>query len=200
MKTIYLVRHGDVENPDGIFYSAAFPLSTRGVRQAQKLGEDMAATGLKPTRIVASPHVRTRETAEIIAQAIDGHVETDERLVEWKTGSWIGRPLAEFRQAAGYDDPPPFRLKLDDVETFEQISERMRDCIVAELAKLEDGECSLLVGHREPLAIAIISLRHEPDWRNVPLLDIPKPCAWKLDFDGNVLTGASKAFDTSGVN
>jgi len=200
MKTIYLVRHGDVENPTGIFYPASFPLSEKGVREARALAERLHESALKPERLIASPHVRTRETAEIIAQAIDGHVETDERLVEWKVGSWIGKPLAEFRHAAGYDDAPPFHLKLDDVENFEQMSERMVAVIMDELARLPEGGLSMLVSHREPMVSAILKLRGETDWRNIPLLDVPKPCAWKLVFEGTDLTEASKAFDTSGVN
>lgn len=200
MKTIYLVRHGDVENPNGIFYPATFPLSKKGVHEAEALGKQMHEAGLEPLRMVASPHVRTRETAEIIAQAINGHVETDERLVEWKVGDWIGKPLAEFRHAAGYDDPPPFRLKLDNIETFEDMSARVVAVILEELAKLPDDGVTLIVGHREPMASAILKLRNESDWRNIPLLDIPKPCAWKLTFDGTILVEATKTFDTSGVN
>lgn len=200
MKTLYLIRHGDVENPTGIFYPASFPLSQKGVQDAQVLGERLREAGLEPMRMVASPHVRTRETAEIIAQAIDGEVQTDERLVEWKVGDWIGKPVAEFRAAAGYMDPPPFRLKLDNVENFEDMSSRMLAVIMDELARLPEGGLSMLVSHREPMASAIIKLRGETGWENIPLLDIPKPCAWKLDFDGTALITASKAFDTSGVN
>jgi broad specificity phosphatase PhoE len=200
MKTLYLIRHGDVENPDRILYPANLPLSEQGVHAVKALGEQLREIGLNPLRIVASPHVRTRETAEIIAQAIDGQVETDERLVEWKVGDWIGKPLAEFHEAAGYNDPAPFHLKLDDIENFDQISTRMLAVIMNELTKLPENGMSMLVSHREPIASAILKLRGEIDWRNIPLLDIPKPCAWKLTFDGMALIEASKAFDTSDVN
>ena len=200
MKTIYLVRHAEVVNPNGVFSPASTPLSEQGVRQAEALATWFGESGIKPERIIASPHTRTRETAEIIALAIDGSVETDERLVEWKVGDWIGKPLAEFRRAAGYDNPPPFHLTLEGVETFEDMSQRVVDTILAEVARLPENGTSLIVSHREPLASGIIKLRNEPDWRNIPLLDIPKPCAWKLEFDGTSLSGASKAFDTSAVN
>jgi probable phosphoglycerate mutase len=200
MKTIYLVRHGLVEDQTGIFYPATYPMSESGVRAVQALSEQLREAGIKPLRLIASPHVRTRETAEIIAQTLGLPVVTDERLVEWKVGNWIGKPLAEFRKAAGYIDPPPFKLKLDDVENFDEMSERVVAVIQEELAGLPDQGTGMIVGHREPLVSAILKLRGETDWHNIPTLDVPKPCAWKLVFDGPTLTEASKAFDTSGVN
>lgn len=199
MKTIYLIRHGLVDNPREIFYPSDSPLSERGVRQVQALAGEIRRAGLLPKRVLASPYIRTRETAEIISLAVDGVVEFDERLVEWRVGDWIGKPLAEFRLAAGYDDPPPFHLKLSDIETFEAVAARIRETIGELLESLMDGETAFVIGHREPTAATILSWRGEPDWRNIPLIDIPRPCAWKLTFDGTRFISAEKTFDTSAV-
>ncbi|MEI7512627.1 MAG: histidine phosphatase family protein [Candidatus Uhrbacteria bacterium] len=200
MKTIYLIRHGLVEDAAGIFYPNTYPLSERGVTDVKTLAAQILEANLKPFRMVSSPHMRTRETAEIIAQAINGNVETDERLVEWQVGSWIGKPLVEFRKAAGYLDPPPFHLKLDDVESFEAMSERIIRVITDELTKLPEGGLTMIISHREPIVSAILKLQHEETWENIPNLDVPKPCAWKLTFEGDLLIQAIKAFDTSQGN
>ncbi len=199
MKTMYLIRHGLVDNPREIFYPADAPLSERGTRQVRALAGEIQKAGIRPERVLASPHMRTRETAEILSQAVDGLVEFDERLVEWRVGDWIGKPLAEFRRAAGYDDPPPFHLKLEGIEPFDSVAARVRETVDELLGSLADEACAFVIGHREPMAAAILSWRGEPDWRNIPLLDIPRSCAWKILFDGDRFVSAEKAFDTSAV-
>lgn len=196
MKTIYLVRHGEVENPAGVFYTAEYPLSQKGVQDVQAFAKRLKEAGIRPQKMTSSPAVRTRETAEIIAQEINGAVGTDERLIEWKVGDWYGKPLQEFRQAAGYNDPPPFKLKLLDIENFDELSTRVIAVIQENLTELQDGESAMLISHREPMVSAILRLRGEEDWRNIPTLKVPKPSLWELVFDGNKLVKAEKALES----
>ncbi len=198
MKTMYLVRHADVENPGQVFYNGVFPLSELGVRQAHELAKQLAQANLKPKRIVSSPYVRTRETAELLCQELGCEVVTDDRLVEWQVGDWFGKPLAEFRQAAGYNDPPPFRLKLDDVETYDAMSERVMNVLREELTRLPEGGFGMVVSHREPLVSTILKLRGDEDWRNIPMLKMPRPAVWKLVFDGESLVSAGPMFEGAG--
>ena len=192
MKTVYLIRHGKVENPDHIFYTPDFPLGVQGTHQAQALAKNIHDAGCHPTRIVASPYVRTRETAEIIAQALDGReIKTDDRLVEWQVGDWFGKPLNDFRTAAGYDEKP-FHLKLKNIEQFESASTRIIAVIVELLTDMPEEGCSLIVSHREPMVAAILKLQGKSNWSEIPLLDFPPGSAWKLDFDGPDLAQAAK--------
>ena len=199
MKTVYLTRHGKVENPNKIFYTADFPLGLQGTHQAQMLAHDIREAGCNPARIVASPYVRTRETAEIIAQALGGReVETDERLVEWQVGDWFGKPLDIFRDIAGYNQEP-FQLKLKDVEQFEEASARIIAMFHDLLDSLDENACAIAVSHREPMVSAILKLQDKPDWTEVPHLDFPPGSCWKLEFDGYALISANKVFDRSSV-
>lgn len=70
--TIYLVRHGDVENPDQLYYGRlpGFPLSDEGRRQGLAAGEYLRTRAI--TAIYASPQTRAQETARIIHAALDG--------------------------------------------------------------------------------------------------------------------------------
>lgn len=199
MKTIYLARHGKVENPDHIFYTADFPLGNQGIHQAQALAKDILDAECHPSRIVASPYVRTRETAEIVAQTLGGHeVATDERLIEWQVGDWFGKPLEEFRKAAGYDQEP-FHLKLKDIEQFEQLSARVIAALQDILDSLEENACAVAISHREPMVSAILKLQGKTDWTDIPKLDFPPGSCWKLEFDGHNLVSAKKIFDRSSV-
>jgi broad specificity phosphatase PhoE len=199
MKTIYLARHGKVENPTRIFYTADFPLGNQGTHQAQALAKDILDAGCNPVRIVASTYLRTRETAEIIAQTLGSReVETDERLIEWQVGDWFGKPLDAFRVAAGYDQTP-FQLKLKDIEQFEELSTRVIAALHHLLDSIDENTCAVAVSHREPMVSAILKLQHVTDWSSIPLLDFPPGCCWKLEFNGHELISAEKIFDRSSV-
>lgn len=66
--TIHLIRHGDVENPQEVFYGrlAGFPLSDRGRKEAAAAAN---ALGDRPIEVVySSPQLRARQTADIVRE------------------------------------------------------------------------------------------------------------------------------------
>jgi len=87
---LYLVRHCDVRNPDGVLYGHLpdFGLSEKGVDQARVLGRYFKGTPVR--RIYTSPLQRARETADIIAGHLDGVpvVETAD-LIEARFGRYL---------------------------------------------------------------------------------------------------------------
>ncbi|KAA0206391.1 histidine phosphatase family protein [Candidatus Uhrbacteria bacterium] len=195
MKTIYLVRHGHVDNPNDIFYDEDVPLSDAGAREAFGLAEDLKRAGCAPARIVASPYLRARETAHIISTALDGpEVEYDDRLVEWQVGDWFGKPLSDFRTFAGYDRRP-FVPHTDGIESFPEMAARVRASALDLVARVPPGGCGIVVSHREPMAAAILSLQ-DKGWEEIPLLDLPKGSLWKLDFsDDGAFVSSIKYLD-----
>ena len=56
------------------------PLSARGRAQAEALGNLLAAAGQTFDRIISSPRLRTRQTAELVADRLDLKVVIDQRL------------------------------------------------------------------------------------------------------------------------
>ncbi len=81
MTALHLLRHahaGDAERWGGP--DSARPLSEKGRRQAARLGALLAAMDEAPDILVASPKVRARETAELVAAALRVPVVIDERL------------------------------------------------------------------------------------------------------------------------
>ena len=92
---IILVRHGETEwNVARRFQGRAdSPLTERGRRQARAMAglvRDLVAREDGPWRLVASPSIRTRLTAEAIAAATGLSLETDDRLMEIDCGEWEG--------------------------------------------------------------------------------------------------------------
>jgi probable phosphoglycerate mutase len=98
---LMLMRHGEtVWNVERRFTTRTdVELSEAGVAQAQEAARALAA--VKIDRIFASPLLRARRTAEIIAaaQAGDCPVLVDDRLVEVDAGPFEGKTSAEL--AAG---------------------------------------------------------------------------------------------------
>ena len=70
MKLI-LMRHAEAEEFDPLRYTddALRPLTRKGIETQRKLARGLKRMGLVPDRIVASPKLRARHTAEITAQA-----------------------------------------------------------------------------------------------------------------------------------
>ena len=78
---LYLLRHADAgdpatwEGPD-----EDRPLSPKGEKQSDRLGRFLAGIGFQPDAIIASPLVRARGTAGIVAGRLGVPVGIDERL------------------------------------------------------------------------------------------------------------------------
>lgn len=87
---VFLARHCDVHNPDGVLYGHLpdFPLSEKGIRQAHALGRYLATTGA--TDIQTSPLLRAQQTAEIVASHLPGaHITTTDDLLEARFGHYL---------------------------------------------------------------------------------------------------------------
>ena len=194
MKTIYLVRHGHIDNPDNVFYDENYPLSPIGAKEMIGIAEDIKAAKCIPRRIISSPYLRARESAETIAHIFGNpEVEFDKRLIDWQVGDWIGKSLEEFRRHAGYYNEP-FVPNFEKLETYSEMARRTLEVINELKVALPENSCAIIAGHREPLASALLKLLNKPDaeMRN---LSFPKGSAWKLIYENNKLQSAEKAFD-----
>ncbi|MGB3828001.1 MAG: histidine phosphatase family protein [Ornithinimicrobium sp.] len=80
--TVHVVRHGEVDNPDGVLYGrlADFHLSELGREMARVTADYLA--GMDVAHVAASPLERAQETADPIAAAHGLSVDTDVRLIE----------------------------------------------------------------------------------------------------------------------
>jgi broad specificity phosphatase PhoE len=86
--TVHLLRHGEVDNPEGVLYGRlpGYRLSERGVAMAKVvaayLGGDDEAPRADVTVVIASPLERAQQTAAPVAGRFGLTVGTDERLIE----------------------------------------------------------------------------------------------------------------------
>ncbi len=114
---VHLVRHGRVHNPGGVVYGRLprFGLSDRGRADAAAAGRVLA--GRPVSAVFASPLLRARQTARILAAALPGAVVRRSRLITEVLTPYQGRPLAEARAVGEdfYTGAPPGFERPDDV-------------------------------------------------------------------------------------
>jgi broad specificity phosphatase PhoE len=92
-QTVWIARHGnrlDFVNPDW-FLTAERPydppLSDDGAIQAQQLGQRLKAENI--AHIFASPFLRTVQTANAVAEALDLPIKVESGLSEWLNPHWM---------------------------------------------------------------------------------------------------------------
>jgi broad specificity phosphatase PhoE len=145
---LVLVRHGQTDaNARGLLLGRADPpLSELGRRQAVGL----AAIVPEDARVVASPLVRTQETAAAFGRP----VETDDRWIELDYGTFDGRPVAEVPAdvwSAWRADP---HYVPAGGESLAMLGTRVRAACDDLLEEARDGDV-VVVTHVSPIKAAI---------------------------------------------
>ena len=79
---IYLLRHGEVHNPEGVLYGRlpGFRLSALGEQMAERAAEALADRVI--THVMSSPLERAQQTAAPVAARHGLRVSIDDRLIE----------------------------------------------------------------------------------------------------------------------
>ena len=165
LTTIILVRHGRTALTESNKLSGSGgedpELSESGLEDAAKAASAIAQFGVsgpfahlpKPTAVITSPIVRTRQTAGVIASAIDRRVEVLNEIAEISFGDWDGKTVAEVRDQWGesfefwrgsWDVSPP---NGESLEVFDKRVQRGINDILAN----HGGETVVVVSHVMPI-------------------------------------------------
>jgi broad specificity phosphatase PhoE len=156
--TLVLTRHGltDRSVPEQhLGQRIDAPLNAAGRRQASQLAVRLG--GIDFDRVITSPLVRARETAEIVAA--NETLETDPRLLEMDYGAWEGKTYADLERdhaaARRRWEQAPDVLRYPGGESGNDVAARVRDFLddlledhVARHGAASDQEGPVLaVGH-----------------------------------------------------
>lgn len=148
--TYMVIRHGqaesNVQNTISNLVTDDNHLTDQGKAQLDRAAAALKDRGI--TKIIASPLVRTRESAEQIAAGI-GHepkdIVFDERLEEWQLGELNGKSVKEiWNVCPQYEDR--FINKCAGGETLVEMKRRIGDALY-ELERTYQNETILIVGH-----------------------------------------------------
>jgi phosphohistidine phosphatase len=75
-KTLWLLRHAKAVIAESDMDDFDRPLERRGRDAAARIGRHLARRGLRPDLVLCSPSARTRETLELVADALGGEIQT----------------------------------------------------------------------------------------------------------------------------
>ena len=164
---VHLMRHGEVENPEGVLYGRlpGYHLSVRGRQMADVVADHLASSDL--TLVIASPLERAQETAAPIAAGHDLPISTDAGLIEagnFFEGKKFGVGDGSLRHPSVWPKlVNPFRPSWG--EPYAQIAARM--LAVVDRARVEAaGHEAVLVSHQSPVWIARLALEHRRLWHD----------------------------------
>lgn len=144
---IILVRHGESEgNRDRTFTQHAdVPLTDRGREQARQAGARIWAR-YAPTRVVASPFARARQTAEIIAAVVRCPVAFEAAFCEQSFGVFAGQPYTAMLSDAAFHEGPRWEWRPPGGESIVDVYARAVPAF-EHLLRSAAGEDVVLVSH-----------------------------------------------------
>jgi probable phosphoglycerate mutase len=156
--TLVLVRHGVTAHTAGKRFSGGLGgsnpgLSEDGRDQIRAVADWLSPLGDRVDAVVASPVRRTRESADILAEALDRTVEEEPGFAEMEFGRWDGLTFTEV--AEQHQDELDAWLGSLDVgpgggESFRAVEER----VLAGLQRVLErhaGKTVVVVSHVTPI-------------------------------------------------
>jgi probable phosphoglycerate mutase len=122
---LILIRHGESEgNRDRVFTRTPdVPITERGRVQVRAAATWIAAR-YAPSRIVASPFLRARQTAEELAAILGVPVRIEEDLRERSYGELAGQPYGILRTRADLDPDQFWAWRPPGGETLIEVAAR----------------------------------------------------------------------------
>jgi len=160
---IFLVRHGQVENPRHIIYGyLPLPLSAKGRAQVRRAGAILKKQ--KIAAIFASPQKRTQESAKIINQIIfQGKikVKTEANLRESGFGHFTQGATPEmvknkYAKLVWLYNRQPAKINAGG-ENLAKMAKRLIETI-KKAVKKHPGQNLVFVSHRDPILAALLKM------------------------------------------
>jgi broad specificity phosphatase PhoE len=190
---VHLVRHGEVDNPEGVLYGRLpdFHLSEDGVLMAKAAAAYLA--GRDVSLLLSSPLERALETAVPIAAQFGLEVRVDERLIEpWNRfeGSQFDVVRAARRPGAWPALANPFRPSWG--EPYADIAKRMHS-VMADAAHEAHGRQAVCVSHQLAIWIARRSAEKRRLWHYPTSRQCALGSVTSFTYRNGVITGISYA-------
>jgi broad specificity phosphatase PhoE len=151
---LYLIRHGQaVSNISDVIVSQIYnshkaPLTSLGVNQSLKVGENLANKNLD--LIFSSDFLRTMQTAYLVGAISKTRVGFDTRLREKNMGDWEGRKFSEF--VVQHNVENLWEYSPDKVESYQDIVTRAQS-FLDDVQKMKMYKSVGVVSHGDILLI-----------------------------------------------
>ena len=149
---IFLIRHGQTDfNAEGRLQGRLDSrLTELGMAQARRMAEQLRpfVQDHELTRVICSPSLRTRHTAQIVCDVLgfDGETAIEPRIAEVDVGHWEGVTREDLeREAPGVFGQPGWLCQAPGGESYEAMAQRLG----AWLGEIDetDGQRRIVVSH-----------------------------------------------------
>ncbi len=152
----FLLRHGQtthqIDNPGIIYHwpdgNPPYALTELGRKQIKKHLPRLKKENID--LILASDALRTKQTAEIVAQELGLKVELDQRLRDTNWGVLQGKTKQEGWEFYGHDKKKRFEITPPGGESWQDMEKRVKE-FLEELEKNHNQKNILIVSHGDPL-------------------------------------------------
>ncbi len=194
--TVHLVRHGEVDNPQGVLYGRlpGYHLSARGRAMAEVLAGHFSDGAHDITLLVASPLQRAQETMAPVATALGLEITTDDRIIEAANhfeGLTFGVGDGSLRHPRHWPYlVNPFTPSWG--EPYREQVARMH-AAVADARHLAEGHEAVLVSHQLPVWIARLAFERRRLWHDPRKRQCSLASVTSLQFEGPDLVGVDYA-------
>ena len=153
---LILVRHGRTSaNAAGLLQGRVDnKLDDVGVQQASQIAAALSRADQPPDRIISSPLLRARQTAEATAELTGLEIAIDERWSELDYGEWDEIPISEVRASDWQRWRADTGFAPPGGESLAQLNDRV-DAACNELAALAAGRNVAVFTHVSPIKSAV---------------------------------------------
>ena len=162
---VLLIRHGRTPTTGAKLPGRAkgLHLSAEGKKQAEAVGQRIAAAFKNVAAVYASPLERARETASPIAKALGLKVIADKGLLECDFGTWTGANLKDLFKLPEWKtvQQAPSTFRFPKGESFLEMQARINDALIR-LKTAHQGSTVVLVSHADPIKAAVASALGTP--------------------------------------
>lgn len=167
--TVYFIRHGEINNPNNVFYGGTLDLQLNdiGRKQVIALGRSLQNLGVRPDAVYTSHLFRAKESGQILAGRFGVTIAEDKRLGDNKIPQFAG--LTQTEKEEKFPGKDEFDPNLEGHESRDEVLERMKSAF-EDIVKAHEGKTVFIVGHGDPLRLLLHSLNH-PNAHEIPPFD-----------------------------
>lgn len=165
MTTVFLIRHGEIDNPQKVFYGRTIDLSLNeeGKEQIKTVAQRIKDKGFIIEKIYTSPLKRGLQSSNIIASVLSippEKIMVENNLIDVDIPSLVGKPLSlrDKIHDSGTDEYNG-EFSRQGNESRQQIVNRMKgvfDKVISE----NTGKTVALVSHGDPMVLLIDAIEH----------------------------------------
>ena len=178
--TVHLLRHGKVQNPDGILYGRlpGYRLAASGQAMAETVAASLATHDI--TYLAASSLLRAQQTAQPIAAGHGLTIVTDDRAIEADNLFAGGNPGRSLRRPKNWRKlRDPFTPSWG--EPYLDIAHRMVAAVYSAVTKAAGHE-AVIVSHQLPIWTTRLFFTGQRLWHNPAARECSVASLTSLEF------------------